>query len=133
MKITHLPVNFRDDRGTILDIFVGESHEHCTIITTKKGGVRGNHYHKLSRQQDFLVSGSMEIYSKEMPDGRVSRTVFEANDLVAWEPNEAHEFVAIEDSIFLTFVNGLRGGKDFEQDTIRLDTPLHEQFSKQTS
>ena len=46
-------------------------------------------------------------------------------DLVVWEPNEAHEFVALEDVIFITFVDGVRGGDDYEKDTYRLETPLH--------
>ena len=125
MKITHLKTNFEDARGTIMDIFVGQPHEHCTIITTKKGGVRGNHYHKLSRQHDFVVSGSMEIYGKVMDGGEITKAVLNAGDLVVWEPNEAHEFIATEDTIFITFVDGPRAGEDFEKDTYRLEKPLH--------
>ena len=48
MKKKILPVNFQDDRGAIRDIFVDEPKQHTTIITTTKGGVRGNHYHQFS-------------------------------------------------------------------------------------
>lgn len=130
MKITHLPINFTDARGTISDIFVGEPHEHCTIITTKKGGVRGNHYHKRSRQHDFLVSGSMEIYGKVVGGQEVIKAVLKPNDLVVWEPNEAHEFVMLEDTVFITFVDGPRAGEDFEKDTYRLETPLHLEYAE---
>jgi dTDP-4-dehydrorhamnose 3,5-epimerase-like enzyme len=133
MKLEHKPINFEDGRGTITDIFVNVPKQHCTIILTKKGGIRGNHYHKVSRQHDFIVSGSFESYGKDMnTDGaKVEKYILQKNDLATWEPDEAHEFVALEDTVFITFVDGVRGGEDFEKDTYRLDTPLHEEFAKQ--
>ena len=128
MKIEHRPINFEDARGTITDIFVSEPKEHCTIIFTKKGAVRGNHYHKLSRQCDFIVSGSLETYGQMIGQDKVEKVILRQNDLVRWEENEAHEFIALEDTLFITFVDGVRGGDDFEKDTFRLDKPLHEIF-----
>jgi|SRR3989344_3041795 len=125
MKIERKKVNFKDERGTITDIFVEEPHEHCTLIFTKKGGVRGNHYHKLSKQFDFLISGKFEVYSRKKGEKKIAKGTWKPNELVTWEPSEAHEFIALEDSVWITFVNGLRGGDDFEKDTYRLETPLH--------
>ena len=130
MNITHKNINFEDARGTITDIFVNDPKQHCTIIFTKKGGVRGNHYHKLSRQHDFLISGKMEIYGQTVGEKEVTKNILNPYDLVVWEPNETHEFIALDDSVFITFVDGLRGGDDFEKDTYRLDAPLHELFLK---
>ncbi len=127
MNIEHKAINFQDERGTITDIFVGVPKEHCTIISTKKGAVRGNHYHAQSRQHDFIVSGSLKVYGQTVGEARVEEAVVSANDLIVWEPNESHEFVALEDSIFITFVDGPRGGDDFEKDTFRISPPLHEQ------
>ena len=129
MKIERKPVNFEDARGTITDIFVRVPKEHCTIIHTKKGGVRGNHYHKLSRQHDFIVSGSMKVYGQVVGQDTITEAVVGPNDLIVWEPGEAHEFVALDNTIFITFVDGPRGGSDFEKDTFRLPTPLHEQVN----
>jgi quercetin dioxygenase-like cupin family protein len=128
MELSHKDVNFEDGRGTITDIFVKEPKEHCTIIFTKKGGVRGNHFHKISRQHDFIVSGSMEAYGRKEGETEITKTILKPYDLAVWEPGEAHEFIALEDCVFLTFVDGLRGGDDYEKDTYRLDTPLHEQY-----
>ena len=129
-KIEHKKLNFEDARGAITDIFVSEPKEHCTIISTNKGGIRGNHYHKVSRQYDFIVKGSFKIYSQNIGDTKVSEAIVGPNDFLTWEPNEAHEFVALEDSVFVTFVNGLRGGDDFEKDTFRVTPPLHEIAAK---
>jgi dTDP-4-dehydrorhamnose 3,5-epimerase-like enzyme len=125
MKLEHKNINFEDARGTITDIFVKEPKEHCTIIFTKKGGVRANHYHKVSRQHDFIVSGSMESYGQMVGQPEITKTILKPNDLAIWEPGEAHEFIALEDTVFITFVDGLRGGDEYEKDTFRLEVPLH--------
>jgi len=130
MKLTHKEINFEDARGTITDIFVNDPKQHCTIIFTKKGGIRGNHYHKVSRQHDFIVSGSMEAYGQVVGEGAVTKNMLNPGDLAVWEPGEAHEFVALEDTVFITFVDGLRGGEDFEKDTFRLETPLHALYTQ---
>ena len=127
MGFEHKTIDFEDERGTIADIFVNEPKQHCTIIFTRKGGVRGNHFHKLSKQHDFIVSGRMEVFSQPVGEKGVARIVVGPYDLLTWEPNVAHEFIALEDTVMITFVDGVRGGHNYEKDTYRLSTPLHEQ------
>lgn len=79
----------------------------------------------MSRQHDFIVSGKMEAYGQVVGEGAVTKTILVPNDLVVWESNEAHEFIALEDTVFITFVDGLRGGDEYEKDTFRLEVPLH--------
>jgi dTDP-4-dehydrorhamnose 3,5-epimerase-like enzyme len=126
MKLEHREVNFEDARGSITDIFVNEPKQHCTIIVTHKGGIRGNHFHKLSRQHDFIISGRLEVFFRQTQNSGVERAVIGPGDLVTWDPNVAHEFIALEESVMITFVDGVRGGLDYEKDTYRLPTPLHE-------
>jgi len=128
MKKLHKKINFEDERGSIRDIFVNEPKEYCTIIFTKKGGVRGNHYHQSTTQYDYLVSGKMEIYGQKVGEDKIERDEWIPGDYIVWDPNEAHEFVALEDSIFITFGVGVRSGDDYEKDTFRLEKPLHESF-----
>jgi dTDP-4-dehydrorhamnose 3,5-epimerase-like enzyme len=133
MQREHKQVNFRDFRGTITDIFVQDPKEHCVIIATNKGCTRGNHFHKLSYQYDFIVSGRLEVFSQRVGESTVERMIVGPYDLVSWDPNVAHEFVALEDSVMITFVEGVRGGQDYEKDTYHLTTPLHEQAKNQSS
>ncbi|HYF12702.1 MAG TPA: hypothetical protein VD928_00145 [Candidatus Paceibacterota bacterium] len=127
MKVEKKKINFEDERGTIMDIFVNIPMHHSTIIFTKKGGVRGNHYHKLSTQHDFLVSGRFEVYGQKVGEKEITKSIWEPHEFITWDPNEAHEFVALEDAVFITFITGVRGGDDFEKDTYRLEVPLHVQ------
>ena len=34
-----------DERGTIADVFFGTNINHVSIITSRAGAIRGNHYH----------------------------------------------------------------------------------------
>ena len=133
MKIEHRPINFQDGRGTITDIFVNDPKQHCTVILTCKGGVRGNHYHKRSRQHDFIVSGKMEVLSQRNGETKIDRVIAGPFDLLSWDSNVAHEFIALEDTVMITFVDGVRGGHNYEMDTYRLSVPLHEQANADRS
>ena len=127
MKLKKLTVNFEDERGTIMDILVHTPKDHATIIFTKKGGVRGNHYHTHSEQSDFLISGKMKILTQKEGE-EIVETIMEPNMHVEMEAREAHTFIALEDSLFITFVKGPRGGTDYESDTHRLSVPLHTNY-----
>lgn len=130
MKIEKKKVNFEDARGTIMDIFESQPKEHCTIIHSNKNSVRGNHYHKQTVQYDFMVQGRMLALHCQLGSDTVEEHVLEPGDLVEWQPNEVHEFIALDDVIFITFHNGPRGGDNYENDTFRVDVPLHERAGK---
>jgi len=127
MKLEHKNVNFEDARGTITDIFVNSPKDHATIIFSKKGAVRGNHYHKLSTQHDFVISGKIKMLTQKVGEDKIEETILGPYDYTTCEPGEAHTFVMLEDSTFITFVTGVRGGEDYEKDTYRLEVPLNEQ------
>lgn len=123
MKVVSKKRVFEDERGWILDILENEVVEYATIISSKKGTVRGNHYHKESVQYAYVLKGSMELLT-QMPGEDVQRTVIKAGDLVFNPPMERHTMVAIEDSEFLVLTKGPRGGRNYEKDTYRLSESL---------
>ena len=133
MRIEHRDINFQDDRGAITDIFTDGSKDYVTLITSNKGAIRGNHYHKQSIQYTFVVSGQLTMLSQKVGEREIMKHVLGPNDLMIHEPNEAHTLIADEDTVFLAFADGLRGGKDYEKDTFRLDVPLQVQFEQQAS
>jgi len=123
-------VDFKDRRGTIMDIFVKEPYEHCVIVYSNKGAVRGSHFHKLSQQSDFMLFGKMTAYSRKQGSKKIEKFTVSQNDFTTWDKGEAHEFIALEKCAFLSFVNGPRGGDQYESDTYRLKIPLHEQLKR---
>ncbi len=130
MKRQKRKIDFKDVRGSIMDVFVKEPYEHCVIIYSNKGAVRGNHFHKLSQQSDFMLFGKMTAYSRKQGSKKIGKVILSQNDFTTWDKGEAHEFIALEDCAFLSFVNGPRGGDKYESDTHRLKIPLHEQLKK---
>jgi len=116
-------VNFEDHRGTIKDILFREPVDHVTVIHSRKGVVRGNHYHKETWQWAYITEGSIR-YLWRLGDGKVEETILKAGDLILTAALEHHALEALEDSTFFVFTRGPRGGQDYESDTYRLDQPL---------
>lgn len=123
--------SFKDDRGEIVDIFVKSPKDHCSIITSKKGAVRGNHFHKKSTQFTFVVSGKFMLYRAKVDDDgnlkeKIRSEIIDKNELVEHPPYESHTLVAeTDDAIILAFACGTRGGNFYEKDTFRLKKNLN--------
>jgi len=115
----------RDERGEITDIITKENIEYVTLITSAKGTTRGNHYHKKTVQMVYILKGRMKLLT-QMPENPVVATILATGDLAVTEPMERHAMLALEDSEFMVFTRGIRGGEDYEKDTFRLTEPLQE-------
>ncbi len=123
MKVALLKPAHVDRRGAITDILTHESVDAITLITCKKGSVRGNHYHKKTIQHTYVVSGRVK-YLTSKPGKRAVSRVLKAGHLVTSPPGENHTFQALADSIILSLSRGPRRGFDFEKDVFRLPKPL---------
>jgi hypothetical protein len=116
-------ISFEDDRGIIKDIIAHEPVDGITVIGSKKGVVRGNHYHKDTIQWVYLLSGKMQSLTR-MEGEDVIVGIIDVGGLLKTVPMEEHALVALEDSEFLVFTRGPRSGEAYESDTFRLETPL---------
>jgi len=125
MDVTKIISDFEDERGSITDILRQEPIDYVTIITSKKGALRGNHVHKETVQYGYVMEGKLKALS-QMPDEPVRTTVLEIGDMIVNVPNEGHAFEALEDTTFLVLTRGPRGGENYEDDTFRLETPLQD-------
>ena len=124
MKIKKIKVAFKDERGAIADILSKQPIEYITIISSKKGAVRGNHFHKRSVQYNYVLKGKIKLLSR-MPQGNIRNVILKPGDLACNPPGEEHVLVALADSVFLVFTRGPRGGKNYEKDTYRLKNKLY--------
>lgn len=125
MRVTVPQACFMDDRGEIIDILVQEPVQYVTLIRSAKGTTRGNHYHKETVQFVYVLEGKIKLLS-QMPGRPVTPVVLERGHLAVNEPTESHSMIALEDTVFLVFTRGIRGGADYEKDTYRLTEPLVE-------
>jgi|TARA_B110000438_G_C15663474_1_gene585025 quercetin dioxygenase-like cupin family protein len=123
MNLKKIDTSFHDDRGEIVDILVNEPIEFVTMITSKAGSVRGNHYHKKTFQWIYMLSGKIRVCAQSEGSSLKELIIF-TGDLILNAPLEQHAFEALEDSKFLVFTRGPRGGDNYEDDTFRIKTPL---------
>ena len=123
MKLTKIKCTQQDQRGSITDIIEQLEFNGATMIFSKAGSIRGNHYHKQSIQHIYVLEGKMISRSKKI-DEEMIEVVVGKGDLISHDHYEAHMFEAIEDTTFLVLSAGLRTGKDYEKDTYRLEVPI---------
>lgn len=116
--LKHIDPAVVDVRGEIYNLFEGRI-EHVALITSKKGTVRANHYHKQDIQYIYLVSGAYESHSCEIKNP-VKKQVLKvkAGDIVYTPPLIAHAQKFTEDSVFLAFSTRQREEGKYEDDTI---------------
>ena len=124
-----LRIIHKDRRGKIIDIFVNQPKDHCTLVTFNKNSIRGNHYHKKSEQFSYIISGKLLMLSAKINKkgdviGPIKKEIISDDFLVSHKPFYAHAFKALKKSSMLAFVNGTRGGKKYELDTYRLEKKL---------
>jgi len=117
-KIRHIDPAFVDARGEIHNLFEGQIG-HVALITSKKGTVRANHYHKQDLQFIYLVSGAYESVSCPI-DNPSQKQVLQVRpgDIVETPTLVAHAQKFTEDSVFLAFSTRLREQGKYEDDTI---------------
>jgi len=123
MKIIPLHPAFSDERGHIFDIVDHETINAVTLITFKKGAVRGNHHHMKTVQWNYLISGKVLLRTRKSGQETVD-TIMAPRDLNVTGPDESHALLALEDSEMMFFTKGPRGGTEYENDTFRDAVPL---------
>lgn len=123
MIVTTPMTAHRDDRGEITDLLVGERVDAVTLITSRAGVVRGNHYHKETVQWVYLLHGRIRVAARREA-AAAEELEIHPGQLVRHDAMEAHSILALEDSTFLVFTKGPRQGEEYESDTFRIDEPL---------
>jgi len=126
MKITKIKIVFKDERGDIADILYKRPIEHVSVINSKKGALRGDHYHKATTQHMFMVKGSLRYYYRKLNEAndKTKSVVVKKGEMVTTPPFEVHALEILEDNQFIVFSKGKRGGKDYEADTFRVEPSL---------
>lgn len=116
--VKHIKPAFVDGRGEIINVFEG-TIGHVAYITSTKGSVRANHYHKKDIQYMYLVSGAYESHCCPVDDPSHKQILkVKAGDIVRTPPLVAHAQKFTEDSVFLSLTTRMREDGKYEEDTI---------------
>jgi len=117
-----------DDRGLIVDIFYDKNIDHVALVRSEPNSIRGNHYHKETTQHMLMTKGSLEYWYKPVGSDTPAKCIIaNVGDLVSTEPYEVHALrIGPEGNEFIVFSEGIRGGKDYEKDTFRVENIIGE-------
>lgn len=92
------------------------------IITSKKGSVRANHYHKTDWHFCYVLSGSIEYFERPVGSNRKpKRSLFKAGDMFFTPPMVEHTMLFPEDTVFLTLSGNPRNPEAYEKDLVRVE------------
>jgi len=114
---------FTDHRGHLSHLIPDDvAIRGILLLTSKKGAVRANHYHKTDSHFSYLYSGKMQYFWKDLKkkNSRRKSVIVKAGEMVYTPPKMAHAMKFLEDSVFFAFATKPRDQKDYESDTIKI-------------
>jgi len=119
-EVKNIGPAFMDERGIISDL-LNETIAHVGLITTEDGTIRANHYHKLSTQHSYILSGSFEVLlaPADQP-ANVKKVLLRSGEMISIPPNIIHRFKAIDRTVMIDMVSESRDGTGYEDDVYRV-------------
>lgn len=114
---------YKDDRGEIIDVMEGD-FKAVQIITSKKGSVRSNHYHREGGHLLYVAEGSMVYFECKPGDyANAERTIVGKGDAVFTGPMIAHRSEFLEDTVLVCVATKNRADGAYADDLVRVEWP----------
>jgi quercetin dioxygenase-like cupin family protein len=119
--IVPLEKEFADARGSILAL-ADEEMKSAVLITSKKGSIRANHYHRTDWHYCYVLRGSIDYYfrpvgSRHPPKHAKVRT----GQMFFTPPMIEHAMCFPEDTTFICLGRNSREQAAYEADVVRVD------------
>jgi len=109
-----------DERGEIQSL-VNFPVKNTSLITSKKGTVRSNHYHVTDWHYMYIISGLVDYYYRPTgSDQEPTKIVLKKGDMVFTPPMEDHATVFTEDTVLLAMSRNPRDQEAYESDVKRI-------------
>ena len=111
---------FADKRGAIQPL-VDVPMESAVLISSAKGTLRANHYHKTDWHYCYVIRGCIEYHHRPHgSDASPDVVVVEQGQLFFTPPLVDHAMVFLEDTEFLTLGRNSRAQEVYEADVERV-------------
>ena len=94
-----------DHRGKLVGVFQGLKWEEINYIESTNGSVRGNHYHKETREGFFLIDGKIRVTLVDNAKGSKRIFVSKKGDAMVIDPNIMHTFEMLENSRWINMLS----------------------------
>jgi mannose-6-phosphate isomerase-like protein (cupin superfamily) len=98
IKILQPDFVHNDERGNLTQLVRG-GYTQINVVTTKDGTFRGGHYHKVSTEAFFVISGGFELTVSK--DGADEHYTFSENDMFEIPPCVVHSMNYTQDTILV--------------------------------
>ena len=109
-----------DDRGSIQSL-VNFPMKNLSLISSKKGVVRSNHYHLTDWHYMYVLSGSFDYYYRPTnSDEELKCLRVIAGQMIFTPPMEDHATVFLEDCDLLAMSRNPRDQATYEEDVRRV-------------
>jgi oxalate decarboxylase/phosphoglucose isomerase-like protein (cupin superfamily) len=112
-----------DQRGRIITLPTFTTLE-TTLIESRAGAVRGNHYHLDESHLMYIVTGRM-IYLEQSDSTELQVVELGPGESVVTPAGAAHCTLFPEDTVFVTLSDALRADGAYETSVVRIK-PMHE-------
>ncbi|MCL4418676.1 hypothetical protein M1146_01080 [Patescibacteria group bacterium] len=114
---------FKDERGEMSHLIDDDAKiTSALVISSKRGSIRANHYHKKDTHYSYMIKGEMEYFSRPVKSKskKLNKTIVREGEIVKTPPLTIHAMRFIKDSIFLALTTEARDQKKYEKDTVRI-------------
>ena len=112
---------FVDERGKIQPL-ADIDFKSCVLITSKKGTIRANHYHKTDWHFCYVLKGSIDYYYRPVGVKKTPQMIkIKKEQLFFTPPMVEHAMVFHEDTTFLTLGGNSRVQSKYEEDLVRTE------------
>ena len=122
-EIKKLEPVFSDERGEIWDFLTNDVIHHIGFFSSKKGAMRGKHYHKEQKQYTLVSKGKIRVTVKNIlnDDSKIETYELGEMEMILFPPFCYHSLESLEDSKCFIFTSKSRIGNSYEEDTIRIE------------
>ena len=113
--------SFVDSRGEIKNL-IDASFTSAAVITSIRGAIRGNHYHKNDYHYCWLQSGEMVYFHRPVGSGKKpGRWVIKPGQMFYTPPHYEHAMVFTKKSVLFVLARNSRKMANYEADTVRIE------------
>ena len=110
-----------DERGEIIPL-ADAPMQSAVLISSKKGTVRANHYHRTDWHYCYVLSGRIEYYHRPTGSTEAPELIMlDEGQMFFTPPMVDHAMVFPEDTVFLTLGRNPRERESYESDVVRID------------
>ena len=118
--IVELESPHTDDRGAIQSL-VNFPMKNLSLISSKKGALRSNHYHLTDWHYMYVLSGSFKYYYRTTNSNEELKSVtVTKGEMIFTPPMEDHATVFLEDCDLLAMSRNPRDQETYEEDVRRI-------------